>query len=51
MTHNARKRRNMKNHASSDKEFQEWVVFAKHLLAQAQEGIISIEDFENLIKK
>lgn len=50
-THNARKQRNIKNHASAAQDFQNWVVFAKQLLEQAKARKLSPEEFRELIRK
>ncbi len=50
-THNARKRRNINNHINAEKEFDDWVIFAKKLLERAKAGEISLEEFSEIIKK
>jgi len=50
-THNARKQRNMKNRASAEQDFKNWVVFAKRLLEQAKAGELSSDEFRELIRK
>lgn len=50
-THNARKRRNQNNKVNAEKEFNEWVSFAKRLLERAKAGEISAQEFQELIKK
>ncbi len=50
-THNARKQRSMKSNSQAEQKFKEWVVFAKQLLAHAQAGELSLEEYTELIKK
>ena len=50
-THNARKRRNLNNHTNAEQEFREWVTFAKRLLERAKAGELSVDEFQDLIKK
>lgn len=50
-THNARKRRNLNNRTNAEKEFREWITFAKQLLERAKSGEISPQEFQELIKK
>lgn len=50
-THNARKRRNLNNRTNAEKEFKDWVTFAKRLLERAKNGEISEKEFRELIKK
>ena len=49
--HNARKRRHQNNKVNAEKEFNEWVSFAKRLLERAKAGEISAQEFQELIKK
>ena len=50
-THNARKRRNLNNRTNAEQEFREWVTFAKRLLERAKAGELSVDEFQDLIKK
>lgn len=50
-THNARKRRNLSNKTNAETEFREWVTFAKRLLERAKAGELSVQEFQELIKK
>lgn len=50
-TRNARKRRNMKNRPKAEDEFRAWTMYAKAILAKAQNGEISLGDFKAALNK